>query len=325
VVSYRAKIKPTERRLALPAAIMSRLWAVGDRPRIDRWIADADVVHGTNYTAPPSRLPTVISVYDCWFLEHPDQASPAVRRAGQILRRAVARRAWIHVSSQATAERAAALLDTDRIEVIHLGPPHPAAPSAPSAERHQRPNAPYLLSIGTIERRKGIPQLIDAFHHLGRSLGDQQVPDLVIAGAPGDDQSVVEARLDALDPSLRQRVHVLGSISAEHKAELLAHAELLVYPSLDEGFGFPILEAQQARCPVVATAVGSIPEIGGSGVELCVSGDAEALAAAIVQVLDDRQRRSHLIEHGTANLQRFSWERTVDAFINLYRRVAETG
>lgn len=314
VISYRARLEPGERRLPLPAAMAARAWARADHPSVDRWLGDVDVVHGTNYTAPPTRRPTVVSVYDCWFLEHPERATPAVRRAGAILRRAVARGATVHVSSAATAMRAAELLDTDRIEVIHLGPPTTVTAGSPAGAPSPRP---FIVAIGTIERRKGLGHLIDAFTHIDADL------DLVIAGAPGDDIDNVTARIATLDAAQRQRIVLAGPISDQRKSELLHQAELLVYPSLDEGFGFPILEAQQQRCAVVASAAGSIPEIGGAGVETCAPGDAEALAAAIDRVLHDDERRARLIEAGTRNVERFSWAATVAAMIDLYRRLAD--
>ena len=82
-----ARPTPPTRRLPLPAALAHRLWSRADSPRLDRWLGAAEVVHGTNYVVPPSRLPAVVSVYDCWFLATPSLASPAVRRAGAVLRR----------------------------------------------------------------------------------------------------------------------------------------------------------------------------------------------------------------------------------------------
>ena len=135
VVSFRAAGNESEHKLPIPAGLATRLWAHGDRPRADRWLGGADVVHGTNYVAPPSRLPTVVSVYDLWFLANSDGSTAAVNRAGAVLRRAVKRGAFVHVSSQATADAARDLLGTDRVEVVHLG----ADPAADGCPRGSRP------------------------------------------------------------------------------------------------------------------------------------------------------------------------------------------
>ncbi len=323
LVSFRARPRPGERRLPLPAAAAMRAWASGDRPRVDRWLHGTDVVHGTNYVAPPSRLPTVISVYDCWFLAHPEQASSAVRRAGRVLRRAAARGARIHVSSHATARTAGELLGTDRVSVVHLGPPDPPAATHPAATRPTATggpagSAPFLLAVGTTERRKDVPALVRAFDRLAPRHPELR---LVVAGAPGDHhddvlRAVAESRV-------AERVHVLGAVDTATRDRLLSTATALVYPSLDEGFGFPILEAQQAGTPVVARPSGSIPEVGGDGVALAADGTLDALVEAIVTVVDDDDRRAELIRAGQANVARFSWERTADELVGVYRLACE--
>ena len=82
---------------------------------LDRWLGDAEVVHGTNYVVPPTRRPAVVSVYDCWFLTHPAQAAPAVRRAGEVLRRRVRAGATVHASSHATATLVRDVLGAERV------------------------------------------------------------------------------------------------------------------------------------------------------------------------------------------------------------------
>src|SRR5690606_485036 len=142
----------------------------------------------------PSGHPRVVSVYDVWFLAHPDRAAPAVGRAAQALRRSVRSGATVHASSHATAARARELLGTDRVEVIHLAPLVPedisASPPPWAAEVAGRPLA---LAIGTLERRKNIPALVDAF---GRAAGS--VPDLtlLLAGADGDDAAAVTTAIE---------------------------------------------------------------------------------------------------------------------------------
>ncbi len=316
VVSFRAGANESEHRLPIPAGIATRLWARGDRPRADRWLPDVNVVHGTNYVAPPSRIPTVVSVYDLWFLTNGAASSAAVNRAGAVLRRAVKRGALVHASSHATAEVARDLLGTDRVEVVHLGPlPRPTATSEdPGLGIDGRP---FVLAIGTFERRKSLTTLVAAFGHLADTLGDSV---LVMAGAPGDDSDRVAAAVAALPPSVRSRVICPGPISDNAKGWLLKRSSVLVYPSLDEGFGFPILEAQTAGTPIVARRAGSIPEIGGDGVELVDGDDPAAYATAIEHVVTSGIRRLTLLEAGLRNVSRFTWDRTADGMEALYRR-----
>jgi glycosyltransferase involved in cell wall biosynthesis len=323
LASFRARPVPPQRRLPIPAALAVRAWARTDLPRADRWLRGAQLVHGPNYVVPPSALPTVVTVYDCWSIANPGLASPAVRRAGAVLRRAVARGAWVHVSSHATADQASALLGTDRIAVVHLGPPDPA-PATASVTTGEfaatLAGRPYVVSIGTLERRKDIPSLVSAFGLLAGRFTDLR---LVIVGAPGDDSSRVARAIELLAPPERTRVLVTGAVDAPTKAALLQGALALAYPSLDEGFGFPILEAQQANIAVVARAAGSIPEVGGHGVHLTASHSVDDLARALTDLVTDDGRRADLVAAGQRNLARFSWSDTADGLVDLYRRASE--
>jgi glycosyltransferase involved in cell wall biosynthesis len=322
LVSFRAAPQPGHRRLPVPGVVASHLWSRSDRPSAGRWLRTADVVHGTNYVVPPSRLPTVISVYDCWFLRHPELATPVVRRAGMRLRRAVAAGAHVHACSTDTADQVRALLATDRVSTILLGAP-PAPPAtdqlADAAVAGTLAGVPFVLAVGTEERRKNLPTLITAFAHIADSHPDLQ---LVLAGAAGDDSGAVDEAI-AASPAVAARIRRLGFVDDASKQWLLRRAAVLAYPSLDEGFGFPILEAQLAGTPVVASRVGSLPEIAGDGALLVGAAGAESFAEALSLVIDDGTVRLGLIEAGLRNARRFDWARTADQMAGLYRQLAE--
>jgi glycosyltransferase involved in cell wall biosynthesis len=216
---------------------------------------------------------------------------------------------------------ARALLGTDRVEVVHLGQlPRPiGALTDPGLGIDGRP---FLLSIGTFEHRKSLPTLVAAFGHLADRLADTV---LVMVGAPGDDSARVAAAIESLPAEVRSRVICPGPVSDDAKGWLLKRSSVLVYPSLDEGFGFPILEAQAAGTPIVARRAGSIPEIGGEGVELVDGDDAVAYAAAIEHVVTSGIRRLTLLEAGLRNVARFTWERTATEMEALYRRAIREG
>ena len=323
-LSFRSKPVAGHHRLPIPGIVASHLWSRFDRPHADRWLGQASVVHGTNYVAPPTRLPTVISVYDCWFLEHPDLATALVRRAGLTLRRAVARGAWIHTSSEASAAAARQLLDTDRVVAVHLGPP----PTPPASADMTPPDVasafaghPFVVSIATEERRKAIPVLVHAFGLIAR---DHETVRLVLAGARGNASPQITAAIEALPDGARGRVHRLGPIEPDTKHWLIRHAAVLAYPSLDEGFGFPVLESQAAGTPVVASRVGSIPEIAGDAAVLVDGHDPAAFADGLRGVLAGAVGRIGLIEAGIRNVGRFSWDATAAGLVDLYRRAQET-
>ncbi|NND74647.1 MAG: glycosyltransferase family 4 protein [Ilumatobacter sp.] len=329
VTSMRARLDGETRRLPMPAAVAQRWWPHWSPP-LDRLLGTPDVVHGTNYVVPPTRCPRLVSVYDCWFLEHPELAAPDVRRSADVLRRAVGDGATVVASSNATAARVRDLLETDRVHTVLLGPP-PQTDAVPAIEsddetgpRTETDNvtddAPYVLAIGTIERRKNFPLLVKAF---ARVCAEHPSARLVIAGRRGDDSAALERALWLLDRTTVARITVVDEVDEATKQRLLAGAAALVYPSLDEGFGFPILEAAQAGVPVVATTAGSIPEIARNAALLSEPSDVDALAANIHWALTDPVMARKLVTRGTRNLARFSWEKTAAELSALYVELAD--
>ncbi len=319
LTSARARVRAPERRLPMPAAVALRLWAHRSAP-MDRWLGRPDVVHGTNYVVPPARCARVVSVYDCWFLDHPEDAEPDVRRAAAVLRRAVADGAHVVTSSDATTRRVRDLLDTDRVRTVLLGPPiADQTPPASTAPIGLPDHSEFILALGTMERRKNLPTLVDAFGRLAR---EQSTVRLVIAGAAGNDVSAVDRAIARLPPAAAERVVRTGTVDGPTKRWLLTHARALAYPSLDEGFGFPILEAQQAGTPVVASTAGSIPQVAGAAALLSPARDAEALAANLYWIVTNDEMHAKLIRRGTANVARFSWSATAEKYCAIYQEVA---
>jgi len=318
LLSFRARSQQGVVRLPLPAALAHRAWRHGPRPRVDRWLADAEVVHGTNYVVPPSRLPRLVSVYDCWFLRNPDRASPAVRLAGEVLRAAVRSGAVVHTSSAATEHAVRELLPGAAVQTVHLGP-LPLPPPAASSPIAELVGHPFLLSIGTLERRKNLPTLVKAF---GRIAAEHTAARLVLAGESGDDITETRAAVDSLGPTMAARVLFTGRIGEPARSWLLHNAAVLAYPSLDEGFGFPLLDAMQAGTPVVASNAGSIPEVAGDAALLCDPLDSDALAAGLATALTDDAVRARLVAQGEQQWRRFSWTRCAEEMASLYVRLA---
>jgi glycosyltransferase involved in cell wall biosynthesis len=321
VLSFRARLEPGTRRIPLPAALALRAWGNWGRPRVERLWRGVDVIHGTNYVVPPSRVPRLVSVYDCWALDHPQYVHADVRLAMSALRRSIADGAVIHSSSHATARRLRAHFPEATVEVIHLGstPPRPAPFQVPASLPAVLADAPFIASIGTVERRKNVPTLVAAFGLLADRSSDVH---LVVAGGMGDDSPMVDAALAALDPAVRARVHVLGRVDDDSAAWLLRRARVLAYPSLDEGFGFPLLEAMECDVPIVASDAGSIPEVAGDAALFVAASDTESLARGLALAADDESTRSRLIAAGRTRRTEFSWTSTVDQLVALYERMA---
>ncbi len=320
--SFRGDLPAGTTRLPLPAAVAHRLWSRGQRPTVDRWLGAADVIHGTNYVVPPSRRPRLVSVYDCWFLRHPELAHPDVARAAAVLRRAVHAGAVVHACSQATAHAVRELLNTDRVVTIPLAAL--ATIEVAAVAQPRLVGRDFVLAIGTIERRKNLAHLIDSWARISdTAVGGSSTLDLVIAGAEGDDIEAVRHSAARLDGGQRERLHLLGPVDEASKRWLLEHATVLAYPSLDEGFGFPLLEAMAAGVPIVASAVGSIPEVGADAVVTVSPTDGDELAEALLRVAGDSELRRVLIAAGQRQRTSFSWETTAAQLAALYAQMAE--
>ena len=317
VLSFRAKLHANTRRLPFPAGSTIKSWGRRDFPSAERHLPRVQILHGMNYVVPPARLPRLVTVYDCWALLNPTQCSPVINHSMKALRRSVQTGAVIHASSHATSSTLREIFPQAHIEMIHLG-----APARHDIETSIRPpslvdfdNAPFIVAVGTIEKRKNYRRLIEAF-----AIAAQEIPELqlVIAGSAGDDSHELTQALELLPKEVVQRVHLIGRVSDKNIAWLYQHATAMAYPSLDEGFGFPLLEAMSEQLPIVGSTRGSIPEVAGSAALLVNPLDVDALANAITKVVTDSGLRIQLQHAATEQYSKFSWDKTAQQLINLY-------
>lgn len=192
----------------------------------------------------------------------------------------------------------------------------PDAPAATGAPAEHGSGAPYVLAIGTVEPRKDYPTLVRAFGALADAHADLR---LVIAGGDGLAADALTEAIAA--PPHRHRIDRPGRADDARRGQLLEHAAVLAYPSRYEGFGLVPLEAMAVGTPVVATAVGAIPEVVGDAAELVAPGDPDALAAALDRVLVDGELRDRLRSAGRVRVDAHPWSATVDGLVDLYRTV----
>jgi glycosyltransferase involved in cell wall biosynthesis len=321
VLSGRATLPPGVIRLPYPARLALACWGHVDHPRAARPLRAAQVVHGTNFVAPPTGKPTVVTVHDGSPLTHPERVDPVVRAFVPVLRRAVSRGAWVHTPSEHVAEQVRELLGATRVRAI----PHGAPPRLDAARCGALPDAvagalggrPYVLAVGTLEPRKNLPRLVAAF---GRMAAAGEV-GLVLAGPDGPDAGAVQTAVDALGPERRALVVRTGWVDEPVRERLLAGAVALAYPSLDEGFGLPMLEAFAAGVPVVAAAAGALPEVAGGAALLADPLDVDALAGALATAVTDAATRERLVAAGRGRVGAFAWSTTAASMVELYRDV----
>ena len=258
-------------------------------------------------------VPAVATIHDLGY-EHFPEAHPrrqlahlrwSTRHNARAARRVVA-------DSKATRDDLVQLYDVDpaRIDVIYPGidpklrrVEDPVQLEAACARHGIQP--PYLLYVGTLQPRKNLERLVEAFaaselHREGYSL--------VLAGKAG---WLARPLLDAvrgLPSAVRRRVLLPGYVSEDDKAALLSGAVALVFLSLYEGFGFPVLEAQACGTPVVCSNVSSLPEVAGQAALLVDPLDRQAMAGSLRRIAGEADLRQGLIERGYANLRRFTWD-----------------
>ena len=324
---HRADVPTDTRFVPIPARILLRSWTRADAPRIDRWLRPAQIVHATNYLAPPSRLPTIISVYDCSFVRYPELCTPEVRAFDPAIRRAVARGATVHTGSDFVADEieeifGPGLRASGRLVVIPLGIPSLGDEALmPPEVAAAVGDAPFIVAIGTLEPRKNLAHLVSAFGELAASRADVR---LVIAGHDGPARPAIDAAIARLSDDARKRLVLAGAVTDAGRRALLERATVLAYPSIYEGFGFPVLEAMSAGVPVVAGRAGSIPEVAGDAALLVEPTNEQALADAMDRVISDDATRSELIARGRDRVKAFSWGHTARALTSCYRRILES-
>lgn len=166
----------------------------------------------------------------------------------------------------------------------------------------------YILYMGRIQPRKNLARLVGAF---ARVLATHPDLTLVLAGPDGWLADSIHARVQEL--GLAARVCFPGFVAEADKAALISGARVFAYPSLYEGFGFPVLEAQACEVPLLTSNTSSLPEVVGRGGLMVDPLDEAAIAAGLLRLLDDAQLRRELVARGLDNLQRFSWSATASA------------
>jgi glycosyltransferase involved in cell wall biosynthesis len=251
-----------------------------------------------------------VTIHDCSFVTRPDLVNATVRSFVSVARRAIAAGAWVHTPSSFVAGQVRDLFGASRIRVIPHGPPNGLDTGAtPWARR------PYVLALATLEPRKNLVRLVDAYGAVNAAHPDV---GLVLAGPDGADRAAIDAAIARLSPSARSRVVLPGWLDDQRRAGALAGAMVLAYPSLDEGFGLPLLEAMRFGVPIVAATAGAIPEVAGDAARLVDPLDVDALAAALINLIGDEVERAALVAAGRTRLAAFSWERTAREFAALY-------
>lgn len=304
--------------------------------RLERWALSAellphnlDIFHSPDFI-PPQRAGKrqIITVHDLNFIYYPEFLTADSRRyyAGQI---EWAVRQADHISADSHHTR------QDLIERLHVPPEkvtavHLAANAVYTKAQSEDAvwetlagfNLPegFLLFVGTLEPRKNVPLLLDAYRRL-RQEGITDLP-LVLVGRKGWLYDEIFERIGQL--GLEEQVRHLSGVDDERLAHLYSAASLLALPSFYEGFGLPPLEAMHCGCPVVVSDRGSLPEIVGTAGIVLPPDNTEAWAEALALVINDEAKREAMITAGFAQAKKFNWQTAAAQTLGIYRNVNVT-
>lgn len=307
----------------LPGRAVQWSWKNLGAPPLDWFAGQADLYHFPNFIRPPlSRGRSIITIHDLAFMRHPETLESRNHRfLTSHIRRTVEQSDAILAVSEFTAREVREWLHVpaDRVVAIRSGVervrerPHDADVAA--VKRMLQLERPYLLCLSTLEPRKNFPFLVEVFERLRDFDGD-----LVIAGARG---WKYEPILERMRGSRRAaRIRYLEYVHDELLPGLYAGAELFVFPSLYEGFGFTPLEAMARGTAVVSSAGGALPEVLGDAALVIPEFDADRWAAEIERLLGDPDRLRDLKAAGVARAASLSWEETARQTWALYRKFA---
>jgi glycosyltransferase involved in cell wall biosynthesis len=269
----------------------------------------------------------VVTVHDLSFLFFPQSFRALNRSYLRLFTRLSVRRAQRVLAVSESTKRDLVQyygLSPAKVDVVHNGVdrafrPLPADVVAAFRRQAGLPDR-FILFVGTLEPRKNVVRLIEAYARLPK-----ERPPLVLVGGKGWLYDQIFARVEALN--LSNQVHFAGYVLAEDLPLWYNAADLFVYPSLYEGFGLPPLEAMACGTAVITSTASSLPEVVGTAGQMVDPTDTQALATAMEQVLTARDVREQMQAAGLAQAQGFSWERAAQGTVDSYRRAltAEEG
>jgi glycosyltransferase involved in cell wall biosynthesis len=304
---------------AVPARLLRAAWAHAQAPPVEWLCGRVDVFHGTNFVLPPLRRARgVLTVHDLSFLRFPDTVSADSQRYRALVPRSVARAAVVCTLTRAMSEEIGAEygIEAERLQVTHPGVDPSWFTAAPlDAAALARLGLPerYLLAVGTLEPRKNLRHLVEAYARL--RAGEPDTPPLVLAGPAGWGPRL------AADTVPAGGLITTGYLDDATLRGVVAAASCLAYPSRYEGFGLPPVEALACAVPVIATDLPVLREVLGQAARFVPSDDLDALSGALREALH-APRDPIVDEQRRAQARKWTWAGCAEATLAAYRRAA---
>lgn len=267
------------------------------------WVICAD------FFSPPVKLrfKTLLVLHDAFFWEYPEHYNPIWRFLFNIFGNHGIHHADIIITPSEYSKRR--LMHYTKIDERKFHVVHEACRKFPKPSPERPFKFPYILHIGVLEKRKNLPMLVRAFQRIA-----DRYPDLclVLAGNSPTKKNINDtvAIKEAISQAgLTSKVYLTGHISDQMAADLFQYAEAYAFPSYNEGFGLPVLEAFSFGVPVIASDNSALPEIGGKALKLFNPNDVHSMATALENVLEDDALKEKMIKHGFEINEGYSWEK----------------
>jgi glycosyltransferase involved in cell wall biosynthesis len=293
---------------------------------LNRLLNQQDLIHCPDHCVPQtSKVPLITSIMDVIPLSHPQFVKSSLQKFKARAFKHLAKRSThlITISEFSAQEISRELqVDRDRISVTPLGV-HPSffvrhdPEYALRVKEKYRLNRSYFISIGTLQPRKNIPRLIQAYKLLPKEIKHEY--QLLIVGRPREDMSELVAQIE--HEQNEGNVRWLNYLPDEELKSLLQSASAMVFPSLYEGFGLPIIEAFASAVPVITSSATSMPEVAQEAALLVDPYSVNSISTAMKELIDNPTQTQRRTEIGLQRAELFTWENTAKKTVEVYSRV----
>lgn len=328
--SYRGQDRSSlvNRRALISQRWLYRLWfRAGVSLPVDWLAGPCDVFHATDFVLPPTLTSTksIVTVHDLSFEFASESASPRLRDfLVRVVPDSLNRSDVVIADSEATKMDIIRLygLDSERVFVVLSGIDVEYWSSSVLHMTMRNsidiPNDPFILAVGTVQPRKNYARVVEALARINRQGHNLH---FVIAGGEGWLNEELHETIDRTNMS--SKVHFLGYVDDSHLPYLYQSARAVVFVSLYEGFGFPILEAMASQTPVITSNLSSMPEVAGDATILVDPKSVDEIEAALIRVITDEDLSETLIQRGIQRARQFTWDRAASQLDAVYRHVLQ--
>lgn len=305
--------------------VTAACWTWFNQPKVEFWLRDVDLIHSLEceYTISTDK-PLVVTIHDIGPLTHPEYFSasrPGIRKIA--LEQAIQKADSIITVSEYTANDVQSYFQVDLSHKLHVIPEgissvfqkKPSESTMQAVEMLVPQNKPYFLYPGSINPRKNLSRVLKAFESVA-----QKIPhDLIIVGKLGWESNSTLQHIK--NTPFAKRIHLVGFVKDEQLAALYRKATALVYVSLFEGFGLPIVEAMASGCPVITSNISPMSEVAGDSAVLVDPLSTKDISRALLDVGKDSSFRDSIVKSGHGRAQLFSWKSNACRTMQIYKEI----